>query len=133
VASALAVLAQQEAEVLRLEDEVQSKLSSMVSFGHVMFDKIGAFASAESNVVGEGEAYRAELFLTASASGLQPRMTLNSQPLKVVYGKGQVAFTAPPLPPGQSRQTAYWDGTITLRRSGRDTTFRVPYTIVRRR
>ncbi|RTQ52523.1 hypothetical protein EJV47_05790 [Hymenobacter gummosus] len=135
-AAALVELARQESEVLRLEAALLDKLSQQVGSIVDVFDKIGAFASAESNVVGEGETYRAELFLTASASGARPLMSLNGQPLAVgPDGKGRVAFTVPRLPPDQRRQTAYWDGTISVRYHGRDTTFRVrvPYTIVPRR
>lgn len=133
---ALAALAQQEAHVLRLESEALSNLSLTVGSSNLTFDTIGAYASAESSTVAEGQTYRAEMFLTASASALKARMTLNGQPLQVgPDGKGQVVFTAPPLPPGQNRRTAYWAGSVAIRYHGRDTTFRVkvPYTILRRR
>lgn len=136
VATALAVLAQQEAAVLRLESDVQSELGKKVGGGGWGFEKIGAFAVVESNTVAAGETYRAELFLTSSASNLRPRMTLNGQPLEISPdGKGRVTFTAPRLAPGQRRRTVYWDGTISSFLDGRDTTFRVrvPYTIVPRR
>ena len=131
----LAVLAWEEAAVLRLESDALRELSMKVGSG-CGFTKIGIFAAAESNTVGEGETYRAEMFLTSSASGVRPRMTLNGRPLAVgPDGKGRVSLTAPRLAPGQSRQTVTWEGTITLPNHGRDTIFRVrvPYTIIPRR
>lgn len=135
VGVALAVLARQEAAVLRRESDALRELSMRVGSG-CGFDKIGVFAAAESNVVAEGETYRAEMFLTTSATGARPRMMLNGQPLVVgPDGKGHVALTAPRLAPGQNRQTVTWEGAITLPNRGRDTTFRVrvPYTIIPRR
>lgn len=136
VAEASAALAQQEARVLRLESDVLANLSRRLSNTIIGFDQINAFASAESNVVAEGETYRAELFLVASSSTLRAQMTANGQPVPIGRdGKGQVRFTAPLLPPGRSRQSAIWEGTVAIRTNGRDSTFRirVPYTIVRRR
>lgn len=136
VTDALAALTQQEARILRLESDAQAELSRRVSSDIVLFDQLNAFASAESNVVAEGETYRAELLLVASSRNLRAQMTANGQPVTAdANGKGQVAFTTPLLPPGRSRQTAIWDGTVAIRTNGRDSTFRVrvPYTIVRRR
>jgi hypothetical protein len=135
VASALAVLAQQEAEVLRLEADVQTRLSQRVGTSADRFEAVRILATAESNTVAEGEPYRAELFLAITGLGSNLRMSADGRPLPVSRdGRGQVRFTAPPLPPGQARRRAYWDGTIAIRTNGRDSTFhlRVPYTIVRR-
>ena len=133
VVAALAVLSQKEAEVLKYESDALSALSQKVGGEIIVFDKIGAFASAESNTVAAGTKYKAELFLTASATGLNPSMTLNGSPLSVgPDGKGKVEFTARPGAfdkDGNAKAT--WTGTIRFKQNGRDTTFKVsvPYTV----
>ncbi|SNR76508.1 MULTISPECIES: gliding motility protein GldM [Hymenobacter] len=133
--AALAVLSQKEAEVLKYESDALGVLASKVGAKNIIFDKIGAFASAESNTVAAGTKYKAELFLTASASGLNPSMTLNGSPLSVgPDGKGKVEFTARPGSFDQAGNAkAQWTGTIRFKQGGRDTTFKVtvPYTVTK--
>lgn len=136
VVAALAVLSQKEAEVLKYESDALSALAQRVGGSVIVFDKIGAFASAESNTVAAGTKYKAELFLTASASGLNPTMTLNGSPLKVdpATGKGKIEFTARPGAFDQAGNAkGSWTGTIRFKQNGRDTVFTVktPYTITK--
>ncbi|WP_235917479.1 gliding motility protein GldM [Hymenobacter busanensis] len=131
--AALAVLSQKETEVLKYEADALSELSKKVGAETIVFDKIGAFASAESNTVAAGTKYKAQLFLTASASGLRPTMTLNGSPLQVdADGRGKIEFTATPGSfdaAGNAKKT--WTGTVRIRNNGRDTTFKVtvPYVV----
>ncbi|GGF16746.1 type IX secretion system motor protein PorM/GldM [Hymenobacter cavernae] len=133
VVAALAVLSQKEAEVLKYESDALAAQSRKVGGTIIVFDKVGAFASAESNTVAAGTKYKAELFLTASATGLRPTMTLNGSPLQVgADGKGKVEFTATPGgfdAAGNAKKQ--WTGTIRFKQNGRDTTFKVnvPYTV----
>ncbi|MBO0358256.1 gliding motility protein GldM [Hymenobacter sp. BT186] len=134
--AALATLSQKETEVLKYESDALTKLSQEVGGTIIVFDKVGAFASAESNTVAAGTKYKAELFLTASASGLKPSMTLNGSPLAVdaTTGKGKVEFTARPGNfDAAGNAKANWTGTIRFKQNGRDTTFKVtvPYTITK--
>ncbi|MFD2785868.1 type IX secretion system motor protein PorM/GldM [Hymenobacter rubripertinctus] len=133
VVAALAILSQKEAEVLKYESDALSMLSQKVGGEIIVFDKIGAFASAESNTVAAGTKYKAELFLTASATGLNPSMTLNGSPLSVgPDGKGKIEFTARPGSfDKDGNAKASWTGTIRFKQNGRDTTFKVtvPYTV----
>ncbi|MCC3155790.1 gliding motility protein GldM [Hymenobacter sp. 15J16-1T3B] len=133
--AALAVLSQKEAEVLKYESDALSELSKQVGGQIIVFDKIGAFASAESNTVAAGTKYKAELFLTASATGMRPSMTLNGSPLQVgPDGKGKIEFTATPgafNAEGVAKKT--WTGTVRIKNNGRDTTFKVevPYMVTK--
>lgn len=133
VVAALAVLSQKEAEVLKYESDALAAQSAKVGGNVIVFDRIGAFASAESNTVAAGTKYKAELFLTASASGLNPSMTLNGSPLRVgPDGKGKIEFTAAPGgfdDAGNAKKS--WSGTIRFKQNGRDTTFKVtvPYVV----
>lgn len=134
--AALATLSQKEAEVLKYESDALTKLSQEVGGSIIVFDKVGAFASAESNTVAAGTKYKAELFLTASATGLRPTMTLNGSPLSVdpATGKGKVEFTARPGAfDAAGNAKAQWTGTIRFKQNGRDTTFKVtvPYTVTK--
>jgi gliding motility-associated protein GldM len=134
--AALATLSQKETEVLKYESDALAKLSQQVGGNIIVFDKVGAFASAESNTVAAGTKYKAELFLTASATGLRPTMTLNGSPLAVdpATGKGKVEFTARPGAfDAAGNAKAQWTGTIRFKQNGRDTTFKVvvPYTVTK--
>jgi gliding motility-associated protein GldM len=135
VVAALAVLSQKEAEVLKYESDALAAQAAKVGGSVIVFDKIGAFASAESNTVAAGTKYKAELFLTASASGLNPSMTLNGSPLAVGSdGKGKVEFTARPGSfDAAGNAKSQWTGTIRFKQNGRDTTFKVtvPYTVTK--
>ncbi|WP_035565942.1 gliding motility protein GldM [Hymenobacter sp. IS2118] len=135
VVAALATISQKETEILKLEAEALQKQAEKVGARTIVFDKIGAFASAESNTVAAGTKYKAELFLTASASSISPRMTLNGGPLSVgPDGKGKVEFTARPGAfDASGNAKASWTGTIKFNQNGRDTTFtvKVPYTITK--
>jgi len=133
--AALAVLSQKETEVLKYEADALQKQAEKVGAKTIVFDKIGAFASAESNTVAAGTKYKAELFLTASASSISPRMTLNGSPLSVGSdGHGKVEFTARPGGfDASGNAKASWNGTIRFNQNGRDTTFQVKvlYTITK--
>jgi gliding motility-associated protein GldM len=133
--AALAVLSQKEAEVLKYESDALAAQSAKVGGNIIVFDKVGAFASAESNTVAAGTKYKADLFLTASASGLNPSMTLNGSPLRVDSdGHGKVEFTATPGgfdAAGNAKKS--WTGTIRFKQNGRDTTFtrKVDYVVTK--
>ena len=133
--AALAVLSQKETEVLKYEADALSEQAKKVGAQTIVFDKIGAFASAESNTVAAGTKYKAELFLTAGASSLHPSMTLNGGSLSVgPDGHGKVEFVASKGNfDASGNAKASWTGKIRFNQNGRDTTFQVlvPYTITR--
>jgi gliding motility-associated protein GldM len=135
VVAALATISQKETEILKMEADALQKQAEKVGAKTIVFDKIGAFASAESNTVAAGTKYKAELFLTASATSISPRMTLNGSPLSVgPDGKGKVEFTARPGGfDASGNAKASWTGTIRFNQNGRDTTFtvKVPYTVTK--
>jgi len=135
VVAALAVLSQKETEVLKYQADALQKQAEKVGAKTIVFDKLGAFASAESNTVAAGTKYKADLFLTASASNLKPSMTYNGSSLAVgPDGHGKVEFTARPGSFDQAGNAkSSWTGTIRLNQAGRDTTFKVtvPYTITK--
>ncbi|RZJ94988.1 MAG: gliding motility protein GldM [Hymenobacter sp.] len=135
VVAALAVLSQKETEVLKYQADALQKQAEKVGAKALIFDKLGAFASAESNTVAAGTKYKAELFLTAGATGLKQNMTYNGSPLAVgPNGHGKVEFTARPGNfDASGNAKASWTGKITIKQNGRDTTFtqKVDYTITK--
>lgn len=136
VVAALAVLSQKETEVLKYQADALQKQAEKVGAKIVVFDKLGAFASAESNTVAAGTKYKAELFMTAAASGLKQNMTYNGSPLSVdpKTNHGVVEFTARPGAfDAAGNAKASWTGSIRINQGGRDTTFKVmvPYTVTK--
>ena len=136
VVAALAVLSQKETEVLKYQADALQKQAEKVGAKTIVFDKLGAFASAESNTVAAGTKYKAELFLTAAASGLKQNMTYNGSPLAVdsKTNHGKIEFTARPGNfDASGNAKANWTGSIRINQNGRDTTFRVtvPYTVTK--
>ncbi|MBC6699497.1 hypothetical protein [Hymenobacter sp. BT190] len=136
-AEVLAVLAQQEAEVLRLGGTILENQAQRIGCGYqIITDRIGVFASSQSNVVRAGETYRAVLMLVQHTTDARNmRMTANGRSIAVdLDGVGRVAFPAPPaLRLGMDTMRTSWDGSVTFRLVDQDTTFhiRIPYTIVR--
>ena len=126
VVAALATISQKETEILKYEADALSALARQVGAETIVFDKIDAFASAESKTVAAGTKYKAELFMTASASSLSPKMTANGSPIPVgPDGRGKVEFIARPGNFGaDGNAKASWTGTITIKKGGRDTTFK---------
>ena len=125
VVAALATLSQKETEILKLEADALQKLAEQVGAKTIVFDKLAAFAAAESNTVAAGTKYKAELFLTASASALTPKMTMNGSSLSVSpEGRGKVEILARPGAfDKDGNAKASWTGTIRINQNGRDTVF----------
>ncbi|RZJ93833.1 MAG: gliding motility protein GldM, partial [Hymenobacter sp.] len=123
-------------EVLKYEADALQKQAEKVGAKTIVFDKLGAFASAESNTVAAGTKYKAELFLTAAASGLKQNMTYNGSALAVdpKTNHGKIEFTARPGSfDAAGNAKASWTGSIRINQNGRDTTFKVtvPYTVTK--
>jgi|SRR6476469_2300094 len=135
VVAALATISQKETEILKLEAEALQKQAEKVGAKTIVFDKLGAFAAAESNTVAAGTKYKAELFLTATASSLTPKMTMNGSPITVDKdGKGKVEFTARPGAfDKDGNAKASWTGSIRINQNGRDTVFtkKFEYTVTK--
>ena len=94
VPAAMAVLSQKQADVRRIEGETLDYLATKVGAQDVKFDKIMGMLSMQSNVVVAGTKFRGEMFLAASSSGIQPRMSLSGGPVRMDNGRGIIEFTA---------------------------------------
>ena len=100
------------------------------------FPKVEVGVITQSDLVKLGETYQATLFVAYNASNANPRFTYNGTPIKVNDGIAQVRFKADPISDTiqTDRVTRYWEGGVTLKSRGRDTTLsvRVPYTVLRK-
>ncbi len=94
VPAALAVLSQKQTDIRRIEGETLDYLASKVGAQDVKFDNITAMLSMESKVVVAGTKFKGQMFLAASSSGVQPRMSLSGGPVRIENGRGIIEFTA---------------------------------------
>lgn len=129
----LALLAQKEAVIRNYELVALAHQNQKIGCGlGITFDKVGVFATAESNTVSAGETYKAEMFLTVSNTKAASQMSVNGKPIAIgPDGHGRVEFQVPSAAGKAQAAKAYWTGTIRTFVNGRDSTFKVlvPYTI----
>lgn len=133
---AFAGLSHIEAMLLEYERAIIQLVGARGCILDAKYDAIAAFAGARSNIVTEGDTYRAEMLLIASFPQLTQTMTVNGQRIEVEDGRGKVEFVA--NGEGLDKQDSIrktWTGTIQANWQGTDTLWRmrVPYTVVRRR
>jgi gliding motility-associated protein GldM len=125
--AAMATLSNLEAEILKHETEALAHLQSKVGLSQLKFDNVFAMYRAESRVVAAGTKYTAELFMAASSSKLTPTIVVDGRTLPVSGdGRGKLEFTATAGAydsEGNAKKT--WNGKITIKNKGQDTTFDV--------
>ncbi|MCY4418833.1 MAG: gliding motility protein GldM [Cytophagales bacterium] len=122
----LATVSEFQNRVLSYEGIALEALARKVGAGDIKFDQIVAMVRPESRVVAAGARYKAELFIAASSSAIDPEMTFNGRPLNVQDGKGLVEFIA--TPPGSYNENGLaekaYETAITIKLpGGQDTTF----------
>ncbi|GAB3292378.1 hypothetical protein [Hymenobacter tenuis] len=138
-AEALAALAQQEAQIIALARDALNVQHANLKSSHHRFRGFGniiAHAVPETNLVTEGDIYKAKLFLAAPAYGEAIRMMANGKPLEIdADGYGYVEFTASAPKANRSKEvTMHWNGSVVRSYQGYITTYpiRVPYTVRRK-
>ncbi|MEQ8903677.1 gliding motility protein GldM [Ekhidna sp.] len=94
----LATVSEFQANVLAFETSALDFLVRRVGLKDITFDQIRPVVMPESQYVAAGMKYRADMFIAASASGLNDKMvmTYNGEEAPVVAGVGKVEFTATP-------------------------------------
>ena len=94
----LATVSEFQANVLGYETAALDYLKKRVGLKDLTFDDIKPVVMPESRYVAAGTRYKAEMFIAASASGLndQIKMTYNGNNIPVADGVGKVEFTATP-------------------------------------
>jgi gliding motility-associated protein GldM len=125
--AALATVSEFQANVLGYETAAMDYLKKRVGLKDLTFDEIKPIVMPESRYVAAGTKYKAEMFITASSSGLKDKlvMTYNGNKIPVVDGIGKVEFTASPGKydkDGNAKKT--FEAAITVPQGGgTDTTF----------
>ena len=122
----LATLSEFQNEVLNTEGVALEDLARQVGAGDIKFDQIVAMVRPESKVVAAGARYKAELFIAASSSAVNPTMKFNGKSIPVSEGKGLVEFVARPSKNYDRNGLAEerYSTAITIKLpGGRDTTF----------
>ncbi|MFA0961765.1 gliding motility protein GldM [Roseivirga sp. BDSF3-8] len=123
--AALATVSQFETEVVARETAALDEIARSLGAEDVKFDKIVPMVRAESNIVAAGAKYKADMFISASSSGITPTMKMNGSDIAVDGGFGKVEFVAQP---GQYDKDGLakksFEAAISVRLpSGKDTTY----------
>ena len=125
--AALATVSEFQANALAFETSALDFLIKRVGLKDITFDQIKPVIMPESKYVAAGTKYRAEMFIAASASGLNDKlvMTYNGQKASVVGGIGKVEFIAKPgIYDGNGNSKKNIIAAITVPQGGgHDTTF----------
>ncbi|MEM9895861.1 MAG: gliding motility protein GldM [Bacteroidota bacterium] len=133
----LATLSEFQANVLGYETMALDFLVSQVGLKDITFDEIRPVVMPESRYVAAGTKYKAEMFIAASASGLNDKlvMTYNNNKIPVANGVGTVEFTATPGKyDAEGNAKKSFEAAITVPQGGgTDTTFTstIDYYVVR--
>lgn len=93
-AAGMASVSQLQTEVMFYEKEALEFFAQDVGAGEVKFDKVFVMAKPESKFVAAGTTYKADLFLAASSSAVDPEMFRNGVPLPIEDGFGKIEFRA---------------------------------------
>ncbi len=123
----LATVSEFQANMLSYETAALDFLVNRVGLKDITFDEIKPVVMPQSRYVAAGTKYVADMFIAASASGLndQIRMSYNGATIDVTNGVGKVEFTAKPGKydkEGNARKTFEAAITVPLG-GGLDTTF----------
>ena len=134
--ASLAFLTEKQAKIATYEGEILGKLKGVVGASDFKFDNVFAMALPESKVVAAGTKYEAQMFISASSSGMTPKMTFGGKEIAVVGGKGSIKFKASGGKYNkEGRAEKSWKGTITIPHpvTGADTTFELheKYTVTK--
>lgn len=125
--AAMAVLSNLENELLAQETKALESLLSELDAGTVKVDVIFPMYKTETNTVVAGTAYKADVFLAASSSGIKPSIEIDGKPLSVnEKGVGELNFVASP---GEYNAQGFcvkkWNGKIKMKYQGRDSVFSI--------
>lgn len=88
LAAVLTILSKLQIDVKNTETNVLNYLYSKIDAGAFKFNKLGAQVIASSNVVMQGEEYKAEIFIAAMDTTVNPVVIVGGRELPIVDGKG---------------------------------------------
>lgn len=126
-AAGLASVSQLQAEALEYENAALGEIAEQVGAKDINFDRIVPMVRPTARIVAAGAPYEADMFITASASGLTPKFALNGDEIESIEDPatgikmGKVKFTA--TPGNYDAQTGLARKTFTAAIEMNDTTF----------
>ncbi|MFN8437687.1 MAG: gliding motility protein GldM [Cytophagales bacterium] len=123
--ASMAMMNELKSNIIKYETKALNKIAAQMGAVDIKFDKVEAFASAESKIVAAGAKYKADIFLTASSSVLTPTVRVNGRDIKVENGKGKYEVTAMAsnFDANNLAKTSY-SAEVTVKFNGKDTTFK---------
>lgn len=83
----LTLLSKVQIDVKNSESNIINYLYAQIDAGSFKFNKLGARIIANSNIILQGEAYEAEVFLAAEDTTQQPQIFINNVAVEVIDGK----------------------------------------------
>ena len=125
--ASLAFLTEKQSKVAAYEGEILEQLKGTVGASDFKFDNVFAMALPESKIVAAGTDYKAQMFISASSTGMKPKMKFAGRDLNVINGRGEVKFKVKGAgkydKDGKAEKT--WKGYVTIPHpvTGADTTF----------
>lgn len=129
VGAVMALISQYQNEVLNIESEALSNITSAIGTFYFKSDVFEAKVAANSNVVAAGTKFEGTMFIASSSSSATPKMTVGGREIPVVNGFGEINFTVPPAGQYDDRGLARQSlkGEITVNIAGKDSTLKVDY------
>jgi gliding motility-associated protein GldM len=129
VGAVLALISQFQNEVLNIESEALSEITSSIGSFYFKSDVFKASIAANSNVVAAGTKFEGNLFIASSSSSSQPLMTVDGKTLPVKDGFGEISFVVSPAGQYDDRGLAkkILKGAITINIAGKDSVLNVDY------
>ncbi|MEX2593505.1 MAG: gliding motility protein GldM [Anditalea sp.] len=129
VGAVMAIISQHQNEVLNIESEALSAISSTIGSFYFKSDVIQARVAANSNVVAAGTTFEGDMFIASSSSSAKPKMTVDGREVPVEDGFGKINFTVPPAPSyddrGLAKRTLKAEAVVNI--AGKDSLFSVDY------
>ncbi|WP_215224311.1 type IX secretion system motor protein PorM/GldM [Echinicola shivajiensis] len=127
VGAVLAIISQYQNEVLNIESEALTAITSSLGSFYFKSDVFEPMVSANSNIVAAGTKFEGSLFIASSSSSIQPKMTANGAEIPVENGFGQISFPVTPAGSYDDRGLAKktFSGEVVININGTDSV--MPY------
>jgi gliding motility-associated protein GldM len=129
VGAVMALISQYQNEVLNIESESLSAITSSIGSFYFKSDVFKASVAANSNVVAAGTKFEGNIFIASSSSSAQPKMSVDGRDVPVNDGFGEISFTVPPAGQYDDRGLAkrVLKGEIIVNIAGKDSVLSVDY------
>jgi len=89
LAGVITLMSKMQNDIRNAEAEILGYLFGQIDAGSFKFNKLEAIVNASTNYVLVGNEYKAEVFIAASDSTVEPEIFVGESNLKVIDGKGQ--------------------------------------------